>query len=257
MYAAFDSSPELTGVDFLGNEAGVSGGGMLNTGGSPTLVDVIFSGNKGNNGGGMSNSNGSPVLTNVAFTGNFAQTDGGGMLNIRGAPTLTNVNFAGNRAGERGGGVRNVDDSNPEIRNSILAFNRSGVGAGFAHQISNDDTSAPTFTHSLARLCRTIQGWNPGCGNDGGSNPITDAGIESIFVENPDPAQAPTTDSGDVRLQFRNNSKVIDTGNNALVNGIDTGLDGNPRIIGTAVDLGPYEFTGEIDDMIFRDRFEQ
>ena len=50
-------------------------------------------------GGGMYNTiNSSPTLTNIIFSGNMAAYYGGGMYNYYSSPTLTNVTFSGNSA---------------------------------------------------------------------------------------------------------------------------------------------------------------
>jgi len=78
------------------------GGGMYNQSSSPTLRNLIFSGNFAVfYGGGMTNYNSSsPTLTNVTFSGNSATNgSGGGMFNANlSNPTLTNVAFSGNSA---------------------------------------------------------------------------------------------------------------------------------------------------------------
>jgi hypothetical protein len=47
--------------------------------------------------------------------------------------------------------------------------------------------------------------------------------------------------AGDFHLQ--SNSPCINAGNNAYVSGV-TDMDGNPRIVGIAVDMGAYEYQG-------------
>ena len=76
------------------------GGGMYNSGSSPTLSNCAFVGNLGNHGSGMYNHDASfPVLTNCLFANNQANVDGGGMFNNASSPLLTNVTFSGNSAG--------------------------------------------------------------------------------------------------------------------------------------------------------------
>lgn len=111
-----ECSPTIANVIFSGNSA-EGGGGMCNDGyqfglSSPVLTDVTFSGNHANTGGGMVNDgyfgNSSPMLTNVIFSGNHADY-GGGVYNQGyngiSSPILTNVVFKGNYAGEDGGGM--------------------------------------------------------------------------------------------------------------------------------------------------------
>lgn len=77
---------------------------------SPTLRNLLFSGNMADSGGGLYNDadNGgraSPTLVNVAFRNNVAANFGGGGMYNRAwnsgdsSPTLTNVTFVGNRGG--------------------------------------------------------------------------------------------------------------------------------------------------------------
>ncbi|MCA1779295.1 MAG: hypothetical protein LC637_07935 [Xanthomonadaceae bacterium] len=58
------------------------------------------------------------------------------------------------------------------------------------------------------------------------------------------------TSTGNLRLQ--QGSLARDQGNNSFVAGISTDLDGEARIFGGTVDLGPYEGTA----LIFADGFE-
>ena len=112
-------SPTVQNVIFTGNSATNDGGGMY--GGDPRLTNVTFTGNRaGGNGGGMYVS--SSQLTNVSFSGNSASSSGGGMywtrdLSVR--QTLANVTFSGNRAGKNGGGIYNAGSS-PTVRNTVL-----------------------------------------------------------------------------------------------------------------------------------------
>jgi len=115
-----ECSPTLTNVVFSGNQANL-GGGMFNSGeyggvSSPMLSNVTFSGNQANLGGGMVNytENGgmsSPTLSGVTFSGNHANYGGGGMANMGvsgvSSPSLTNVTFSGNQATDVGGAMFN------------------------------------------------------------------------------------------------------------------------------------------------------
>lgn len=83
-----ECSPTLNNIVFSGNRAGL-GGGMFNLGengiSSPTLNNVIFSGNSVTGSGGALYNYGvngisSPSLSNVIFSGNSASNDGGAMV---------------------------------------------------------------------------------------------------------------------------------------------------------------------------------
>ena len=73
---------------------------------------------------------------------------------------------------------------------------------------------------------------DPSDGGDGwGDDPATDEIDESA-----------NDDYGDLRLTAE--SLAIDLGNAGIV-GVFTDLDGNPRVFGTSVDAGAYEFQDE------------
>jgi predicted outer membrane repeat protein len=77
---------------------------------SPTLSNLVFSGNSARYGGGMftqavGDAVNRPVLSYATFRGNRATMDGGGLYSQNGSyPVLTEVIFEGNRA-DRGGGL--------------------------------------------------------------------------------------------------------------------------------------------------------
>jgi hypothetical protein len=228
MYNISGSNPTLMDVAFSGNTATDEGGGMYNLACSPTLTDVTFSGNSTSHehGGGMYNESGSsPTLDNVIFSGNAAASYGGGMYNRDDSgPILTNVSFSGNAAGISGGGMFN-HTSSPAIRNSILWGNQDSGGTDVYAQIDNYD-STPVISYTLVQ---DYSAW--GIDYDGNLD------ADPLFVTPVDPNRAPTTE-GNLRLQL--GSPAIDTGDNSFVT-VPTDLDGNARILGTAVDMGAYE----------------
>jgi LPXTG-site transpeptidase (sortase) family protein len=226
------SSPTLRNLIFSGNSATI-GGGMLNeSNSSPTLTNVAFSGNSANAGGGMHNFfHSSPTLTNVTFSGNSAGS-GGGMFNDYSSPTLTNVTFSGNS----GVGMYNSYSSNPTLTNVIIWGNSGG-------SISNATSSTPTISYSDIEGCNNSgASWNTLCGTDNGGN--IDSDPQFVDADGADNTAGTLDDN--LRLQL--SSPAIDAGNNAApgLSGITTDLDGNPRIIGGRVDMGAYEAQGLI-----------
>ncbi|MBX3000054.1 MAG: PKD domain-containing protein [Caldilineaceae bacterium] len=143
------------------NVGDLSGGGLYCVGNgsgnecSPTLRNVIFSGNQAYAGGGMYNygaDNGvsSPVLTDVIFSGNVATRYGGGIINEGGegdsSPILTNVIIRGNRALEDGGGIYNVGKSSPTLINVVISGNRAeSTGGGMYNDGKFGGNSRPTL----------------------------------------------------------------------------------------------------------------
>ncbi|MBN2003966.1 MAG: hypothetical protein JXA21_11480 [Anaerolineae bacterium] len=114
-------SPTLNNILFSGNWASECGGGMFNQGwggaSNPVLTNITFRGNRADGGGGMCNistssgSESSPVLTNIIFSGNWGSS-GGAMFNesyegSESNPILTNVLFSGNQ-GYSGGAMCNT-----------------------------------------------------------------------------------------------------------------------------------------------------
>jgi hypothetical protein len=135
------SSPTLTNVIFSGNSS-ENGGGIYNKSSNPTMTNVTFSSNTADvKGGGMCNDASSPTLTNVTFSGNSA-ISGGGMDNNSSSPTLTNVTFSGNSADFIGGSMYNYSSS-PILKNVTFSGNSADSGGG----IGNSSASSPTLTN--------------------------------------------------------------------------------------------------------------
>ena len=244
-------SPSLVNVTFSGNQA-YGGGGIYNyEGGNPSLINARFIGNYAtNNGGGINNENSSPRLSNAIFSGNRADTAGGGLYNRLGnsSPILHNVLFSGNSAGSSGGGMYGYWWNSPSLTNVTFSGNRASTGGAMLNnsyvspslvnvilwgneattgpQIHNQNSSGGTLEHTL------VQGGCPAGATC--TNLLT---ADPLFVAPIAAGSAPTT-TGNYRLQP--GSPAINAGNNAAVTAL-TDLDGNPRIIGSAVDLGAYE----------------
>ncbi|MFN8475450.1 MAG: choice-of-anchor Q domain-containing protein [Anaerolineae bacterium] len=219
-------SPTLTNVVFSGNVAssagyynGLGGGMYTDSGGRPTLTNVVFSGNAATAGGGMYNYASAPTLTNVVFSGNAANYGGGLYNDYNCSSTLTNVTFSGNSAYYYGGGLYSDRGSSTTVRNGILW----GDSAAGDPEISQP-WGGVTLSYSI------VQGGYSGAGN---------RADDPLFVS-PITASTPTT-TGNLRLQAA--SPAINVGDNNVTNpalpAID--LDGNSRIAFGTVDMGAYE----------------
>ena len=164
-------SPTLTNVIFSGNSASGSGGGMYTTGNSnPTLTNVTFNDNTTvYYGGGMDNyASGHSTLINVTFSGNSAGVSGGGMHNYSCHLTLTNITFSDNYASENGGGILNIDSS-ITLTNITFSGNLATLkGGGMYHFASYG--SNPTLTN--VTLSGNSASTGAGIYNDGSRNPI-------------------------------------------------------------------------------------
>lgn len=243
------STPALTNCTFSGNTA-VSGGAMYNTSAylAPTLLtNCTFSSNTASNvGGAMYNGSANLVITNCTISGNMASTRGGGMYNDGATPTMTNCVISGNAAPSAGGAMFNTNSADPFIKNCTISGNKASYGG----VMYNDWYASPTVSNSIifgnnsgianyymntvSITYSLVQGIGSGTGNINGN-------IDPMFV-NPQPASAAPTIAGNYRLQ-PSCSPAINMGNNSAVpTGITTDLNGNPRIFGTAVDMGAYEY---------------
>jgi hypothetical protein len=106
------------------------GGGMLNIGSSPTIIDCIFTDNHaGDRGGGMYNREGGPTVIASTFDGNSAVEMGGGMFNLQASPMVTECIFTQNSS-NKGAGMRNYLNSHPTVTNSIFSYNYAGEEGG-------------------------------------------------------------------------------------------------------------------------------
>ena len=138
-----NSSPTLINLIFSGNSAIFCGGLGNNSNSNPTLTKGIFFGNSAQWGGGICNaSNSNPTLANVTFSGNNATSSGGGMFSENSSPTLNNVTFSGNSA-YMGGGMLNYNNSSPNLTNVTFSGNAADYGGG----IGNTGNSSPILTN--------------------------------------------------------------------------------------------------------------
>jgi len=260
------SSPEVTSCTFSNNTAayddvfGISaGGGMCNGYSDPTVTSCTFSGNSAVIGGGMSNMwDSGPTVTNCSFSDNSTDDSGcgGGMCNYYNSdPTVASCTFSGNSAGN-GGGIGNVE-SILDVANCSFSGNSADFGGG----MSNMENSIPTVTNcTFSNNSASDSGG--GMFNSDSSLTVTncilwDNGTQIVnggsFSANVSYSclEGGTTDNNNITddpllntdLTLQSDSPCIDTGNNAAIpSGINTDLADNPRISGSAVDMGAYEY---------------
>lgn len=126
---------------------------------SPTLSNLIFSGNSAQNIGGATGFFGysggasSPALSNVTFINNSAGNSGGAMLNYgyggNSSPTLSNVTFTGNNAAY-GGAMYNdgyAGTSSPTLSNVTFSGNTAQNGGAMFSEGANGGTSSPILSN--------------------------------------------------------------------------------------------------------------
>ena len=222
-----DSTAVLDGFTVTGGYALESfpnnlGGGMFNLSGSPTVSNVIFKDNTAWGGGGMCNIVSWASVTNAVFLSNSSMVENGGAIyNVSSAPVITNATFAKNSSPSAGAAILN-NHSDPALTNVIVWGNTPASG-----QIDNINSVA-VIGHSLIQGSGgSGAGWDASFGADIGGNLDSDP----LFVD---------LSSGDLHLgQW---SPAIDSGDDLAPNLPQTDLDGNPRIVGAAADMGAYEY---------------
>lgn len=257
------SNLTLRRVDITGNKAEVSGGGINNKGGSATLTNVKITGNAATLGGGIGNMHSPLLLTNVLIAGNKGRIGGGGIYNQLSSATLTNVTITGNQSDIDGAGIVNhfyiaeptaatinllkQEPTTLRIHNSILWGNHTS-GDITTKDIYNAGAFC-YFFHSLAEGSSTPGFWenNQNGGYMHGENNFD---TDPLFVEyiNPDASTWSPTHKGNYHLQEA--SPVIDKGSALYfqagqtpdLSHIRTDIAGNPRISGSAPDMGAYEY---------------
>ncbi len=135
------SSPSVSNCTFVSNTACAKGGGMFNCNAAcPSIRNCIFETNTGDGGGGgISNNASSPLISGCMFTDNYADSGGAGIHNEAGAsPQILNCVFARNSGYGGGSGIRNEFSSNPLVVNCVFADNASqNLGGAIGNVVSS------------------------------------------------------------------------------------------------------------------------
>ena len=148
-----DENTVITGLTIKrGNP--LNGGGMINIGSSPTVMNCTFSDNHatggGAKGGGMHNISGSnPTLINCAFINNEADYLGGGMYNANSNPTVINCSFSGNDGSTGGGGMYNIG-CNLIVTDCTFNENDATGGGGMHNEGGTAMVTNSTFSGNTA-----------------------------------------------------------------------------------------------------------
>jgi T5SS/PEP-CTERM-associated repeat protein len=136
-----DASTVLDGFTITAANSNTSGGGILNTNGSPRIANCAFVLNRAaDSGAGMHTLNGSPTLENCTFTGNWANNAAGGLNLNGGAPVVTNCVFEGNYGNWAAGGLY-IIKSSPTVTNCTFRDNWSSHWGGALHNTQPETLS--------------------------------------------------------------------------------------------------------------------
>ena len=162
------ASPTVVNCLFAGNSADFCGGAIFNKNSSSTIDSCGFIYNGAEIGGGIHN--GSNVAVNINycfFESNMATINGGAIFNNTAMLSgILNCHFEGNSAGTYGGAIYNLESS-PDITNSAFIGNSADEGSGIANQsnsspaIVNCSMHGNTATGTNGGVIRNLTGTAP------------------------------------------------------------------------------------------------
>jgi hypothetical protein len=156
IYLHSNSSPTIMDCRIVACEATQStdgAGGISCYGGSPTLIDVVFSANRAYFGGALLTHHGSlPTLTNVRFEGNQSYRRGGAWYHEGSGSdqvTLTDCTFYNNVCtNNTGGGAMFISNTDAVITGTTFAWNRSPNAGAIRLATSEGQPIPPSRTAS-------------------------------------------------------------------------------------------------------------
>lgn len=207
----------ITECLFGRNTADTDGGALfgLVSMGSLDISRSVFFNNTAFRGGAVAFYNGNATVLNCLFDGNTASA-GGACYNVTANTRFIHCNFTQNAANS-GGAIFNVSNSSPLIRNCILWNNTAATSSPEIHNAGSGDQ--PQVSNSI------VKGGYSGTGNKD---------QDPLFVSN-------------TNLRLQECSPAIDAGDNALLPaGTLVDLDGEQRIRNNRVDMGAYEYNGQL-----------
>lgn len=224
----------IGGFTIRNGDSGIGGGIYIRYGGL-TVNRCIFSNNRaGDYGGGIGIEGAAVVVQNSVFLNNTARLDGGGIGFSDGHYlTARNCLFAGNHA-YRGGGIgSNYWNSSSTLTNCTFA-NNSAALSGNAVEIPLGNM---TLTNCI------LWGGDPTSSMIDGPVTVTYSNIERGYAGTGNISADPkfvNAAAGNYRLQAT--SPCVNTGSAAASDLPASDIEGLPRTIESAPDMGAYEF---------------
>ena len=242
-----ESSPAITNNAIARNSAFRGGGIDCWNQSVPTITDNTISENSATSGGGISCWFSDSAITNNAISANSADGDGGGVCCVGSSPTITNNTMSGNLADGNGGGVC-CHGSRPTITNNTISGNSADDEGGGIYC----SESEPTIVNSVlwGNLPQEVEcDWEDDPSTLTISYSDVQGGQEAIVTNDNATVNwgegnidADPLFAGAGNFHLRANSPCINAGDNAAIQGVDTDMDGEPRIAGGRVDMGADEY---------------
>ena len=163
-----DANAVLDGFTITGGYATDRiGGGLLNYGANPTIIQCVFFDNYASQGGGMANRYSSPTVSDCTFSGNLVRYGGGAMYNTdQSHPIVESCIFHDNWSTILGGGGMYCGDSNPTVVNCLFIENGAPFGGGMYNAAASPIITNCTFSNNR------VNAWGGGMQNEAGAQPI-------------------------------------------------------------------------------------
>jgi predicted outer membrane repeat protein len=226
----------LTHCTFTTNSASTCGGAIYNYGAQTTITACTFTSNTASqDGGAIYNYQSSPAVASCLFVGNTATGAGGAVQNLNSSsPDIINCTFVANSAAS-GGAMTAKGGSNPLLSHSILWGNTATQGASV--YVGSYQWSSVQVASATVEYC-DVEGGRGSADAESGCTLTWDSASNSSR----DPLFTGSA-GGDYHLAP--DSPCINAGDPAYApKAGQTDLDGAARRLGSAVDLGAYEFQG-------------
>jgi CSLREA domain-containing protein len=213
-----------------------AGGGILNDGGTLTVMGSTISGNSADFSGGIGigNAGGTVTVTNSTISGNSADYFGGGIGVFAGTAELSFVTIASNSA-STGGGIYNGGSGTVNIKNSIVGNNTASTGPNCSGTVTATGANFATDTATMS--CGTTNFTYVSSTGPGGLN------LGPLQVNPPGTTATHALLSGSAAVDAVPSGQCSDVGGNTVnkdQRGVARPQDGDGN--GTATcDVGAYE----------------